>query len=100
MFIKFSDRHLASAKQVDTLEVAEQVSSDKRFALSSSGMGDSASTLGSDADHSPRSDGAGAQVSSSFSSYADDDADVLRAKLNAKARAIEAEGDKIEAVSA
>ena len=95
MFIKFSDRHLAVAEKE-----AEQVSSEKRFALSSSGMGDSASTLGSEADHSPRSEGVGAQISTSFSSYADDNVDVLRARLNDKARSIEAEGDKIEAISA
>ena len=92
MFINFSGRYLAKA---------EESKSEKRFALSSSGMGENASTLGSSAELSPRSEGEGAQTfGSMLDHYADDEVDHLRAKLNAKARAIEAEGDKIQAVSA
>ena len=103
MFIKFSARHLADA---------EETKSDKTLNVSYSGMSAYASTAGSEAELSPRS-----EVGDVFSSqlntilekgesqceapqhlYTDDEVDTLRAKLDDKARKIEAEGDKIQAV--
>ena len=103
MYIKFSARHLADA---------EETKSEKTLNVSYSGMSAYASTAGSEAELSPRS-----EVGDAFSSqlntilekgesqyephqhlYTDDEVDNLRAKLEDKSREIAAEGDKIQAV--
>ena len=103
MFIKFSARHLADA---------EESKSEKSLNVSYSGMSAYASTAGSEAELSPRSEGQDA-FSSQLNTilekgesiyephqhhYTDDQIDDLRAKLDDKSREIEAEGDKIKAV--
>ena len=98
---------------------AEEVKSEKRynFNLSQSAMSTNASTVGSEAELSPRSseDGGDHAFSTHLNViiekgesmyepaqhlYTDDEVDNLRAKLDAKSQAIGAEADRIQAISA
>ena len=113
MFVAFSDRYLAEGEALR--EKRSQTSmSQKRFNVSYSGMS-AASTAGSEAELTPRSEGEveafDSQLNVIFEKgesmyepaqrhYTEDQVDDLRAKLDAKAREIEAEGDKIESVMA